>query len=159
MTVPQSESELTIKPATREDLAEILSLVAAVDLPSDGIEQYLGGFLVARDEHGNLLGTIGMERHGQFGLLRSAAVSPDLQRSGLGTMLASRLIADAAAAAGISEILLLTSTARVFFEKRFGFSIASREEYDSVMSGSPEWSLPRCSSAVLMSLKLTRGTE
>ena len=158
MTALQSESELTIKPATRQDLAEILSLVAAVDLPPDGIEQYLGGFLVARDEHGNLLGTIGMERHGQLGLLRSAAVSPGLQRSGLGTMLASRLIADAAAA-GISEILLLTSTARVFFEKRFGFSIASREEYDSVMSGSPEWSLPRCSSAVLMRLKLNNSPE
>jgi len=158
MTVPQSENELTIKPATRQDLAEVLSLVAAVDLPSDGIEQYLAGFLVARDGQGNLLGTIGMERHGQLGLLRSAAVSPDLQRSGLGTMLASMLIADATAA-GISEILLLTSTARVFFEKRFGFSIASREEYDSVMSGSPEWSLPRCSSAVLMTLKLTHRTE
>lgn len=157
MTVPRSENELTIKPATREDLAEILSLVAAVDLPSDGIEQYLGGFLVARDQQGNLLGTIGMERHGQVGLLRSAAVSPALQRAGLGTMLVSRLIANAKAA-GISEILLLTSTARVFFEKRFGFSIASRGEYDSVMSGSPEWSLPRCSSAVLMSLKLTHGT-
>src|SRR4029077_14825168 len=133
MTAPQSEPELMIKPATRLDLAEILSLVAAVDRPSDGIEQYLGGFLVARDQRGNLLGTIGMERHGHLGLLRSAAVSPELQRSGLGTMLASRLIADAAAA-GISEILLLTSTARVFFEKRFGFSITSREEYDSVMS-------------------------
>ena len=158
MTALQSESELTIKPATRQDLAEIRSLVAAVDLPSDGIEQYLGGFLVARNKSGSLLGTIGMERHGQLGLLRSAAVSPGLQRSGLGTMLASRLIADATAA-GISEILLLTSTARVFFEKRFGFSIATREEYDSVMSGSPEWSLPRCSSAVLMTLKLTRRTE
>jgi N-acetylglutamate synthase-like GNAT family acetyltransferase len=142
MAAPQSEPELTIKPATREDLAEILSLVAAVDLPSDGIEQYLGGFLVARDQRGNLLGTIGMERHGQLGLLRSAAVSPGLQRSGLGSMLASRLIADATAA-GISEILLLTSTARAFFEKR----------------DSPEWSLPRCSSAVLMRLKLTHGTE
>ena len=158
MTAMQSERELTIRPATRLDLAEILSLVAAVDLPPDGIEQYLGGFLVARDEQGNLLGTIGMERHRQLGLLRSAAVSPGLQRSGLGTMLASRLIADATAA-GISEILLLTSTARVFFEKRFGFSIAFREQYDSVMSGSPEWSLPRCSSAVLMRLKLTHGTE
>ena len=158
MTVPQSESELTIKPATREDLAEILSLVAAVDLPPDGIEQYLGGFLVARDEQGNLLGTIGMERHRQLGLLRSAAVSPGLQRSGLGTMLASRLIADATAA-GISEILLLTSTARAFFEKHFGFSITSREEYDSAMSSSPEWSLPRCSSAVLMRLKLNNSPE
>ncbi len=158
MTAMQSERELTIRPATRLDLAEILSLVAAVDLPSDGIEQYLGGFLVARNKSGSLLGTIGMERHGLLGLLRSAAVLPDLQRSGLGTMLVSRLIADAAAA-GISEILLLTSTARAFFEKHFGFSITSREEYDSAMSSSPEWSLPRCSSAVLMRLKLKNSPE
>lgn len=146
-------NDLTIQPATKEDLGDILSIVSAVDLPTDGIKEHLAGFLVARDAVGNLLGTIGLERHGQVGLLRSAAVSPGMQRLGLGTMLTSRLIADASAA-GVSTILLLTSTASLFFEERFGFSVGDRNDYDSMMAGSQEWLLPRCSSAIMMKLEL-----
>lgn len=69
---------LNIKPATGADLDDILALLTAVDLPHEGVEEYLAGFLVARDAEGRLQGAIGLERHGEVGLLRSAAVSQDL---------------------------------------------------------------------------------
>jgi N-acetylglutamate synthase-like GNAT family acetyltransferase len=147
------EIDLTIRPATREDLKDIFALLDVVDLPRDGVEQYLSGFLAAIDTNCRLVGTIGLERHGKLGLLRSAAVAPGLQRSGLGSQLTQKLIARAAAQ-GIDEIILLTSTARDFFAKRFGFVEVDRADYADQLAGSPEWGLPRCASAVLMKLKL-----
>ena len=92
---------------------------------------------------GRLVGCAGMERHGRLGLLRSAAVVPEFQRSGLGTKLTEAILQDAAQQ-GLSEMLLLTTTARDFFEKKFGFEVAGREDYDERLAQSPEWRLPRC---------------
>ena len=144
---------LNIKPATGADLGDILALLTAVDLPHEGVEEYLAGFLVARDAEGRLQGAIGLERHGEVGLLRSAAVSPELQRSGVGSCLTSALLGRAAED-GFEKVVLLTTTARDFFARRFGFEEAERGEFDSRLSGSPEWKLPRCSTAVCMALGL-----
>jgi N-acetylglutamate synthase-like GNAT family acetyltransferase len=78
---------------------------------------------------------------------------PAFQRSGLGSCLTAALL-ERAAIDGIEKVVLLTSTARDFFARRFGFSEASRADYDEQLAGSPEWDLPRCSSAVCMSLDL-----
>jgi hypothetical protein len=43
-------------------LGEILSLLDTVDLPPDGVAEYLDGFLVARDDTGRLVGCAGMDR-------------------------------------------------------------------------------------------------
>lgn len=139
--------------ATPSDLGEGLRLLAEADLPGDGVEQFLHGFLVARDGEGRLVGCSGVEIHGRTGLLRSVAVAPDLRRSGLG----SRLVAEAlelAALEGAEEVVLLTATARDFFVERFGFEPAARDAYDRRLAASPEWRLPRCSSAVFLRLGL-----
>jgi N-acetylglutamate synthase-like GNAT family acetyltransferase len=109
----------------------------------------VGGFLVARDNSGRLVGSAGLERHGNIGLLRSVAVAPDLQKSGLGSRLVSAVISEGKKS-GVKEIVLLTTTARDFFAGRFGFSETGRENYDETLRDSPEWTLPRCSSAVVM---------
>jgi hypothetical protein len=54
----------------------------------------------------------------------------------------------------VSEALLLTTTARDFFEKKFGFAVTVREDYDERLAQSPEWQLPRCSSAILMKIDI-----
>ena len=46
---------------------EILALLAAVDLPREGVRERLSGFLVARDLSGRLVGCIGLERYGDLG--------------------------------------------------------------------------------------------
>jgi amino-acid N-acetyltransferase len=139
--------------ASPSELGEILTLLSAVDLPHEGVAEHLGGFLIARDAGGRLVGTVGLEHHGQVGLLRSAAVASDLQHSGIGSCLTTALL-ERAAKGGIEKVVLLTSTARDFFSQRFGFSEVSRTDYDERLAASPEWKLPRCSSAVCMSLNL-----
>jgi amino-acid N-acetyltransferase len=135
------------------DLDELLALLAAVNLPPDGVADFLAGFLVARDAGGRLVGCVGLERYGNVGLLRSAAVAPALQRTGLGARLVAALLAGARAD-GVREVALLTATARDFFARRFGFMEAKRADYEAQLVASPEWRLPRCASAVLMRLTL-----
>jgi N-acetylglutamate synthase-like GNAT family acetyltransferase len=139
--------------ASPSDSGEILTLLSAFDLPHEGVVEHLCGFIIARDAGGRLVGTVGLERHGQVGLLRSAAVASDLQHSGIGSCLITALL-ERAAKCGVEKVVLLTSTARDFFSQRFGFSEVSRTEYAAQLSASPEWKLPRCSSAVCMSLDL-----
>jgi amino-acid N-acetyltransferase len=153
-------TQIIISKAEPAALEEILSLLDAVNLPHDGVAEYLDGFLVARDGAGRLVGCIGMERHDGLGLLRSAAVTPELQRSGLGTKLTEAVLQDGARQ-GLSEVLLLTSTARDFFAKKFGFAVTGRDAYDKRLAQSPEWRLPCCSSAVLMKIDIypARGSD
>lgn len=142
-----------IEAASRADEAAILELLTATNLPRDGAELYLDDFLVARNESGEMVGCAGIERHGEIGLLRSVAVAPNLQKSGLGSRLVSEVIADARKN-GVQEIVLLTTDARSFFARRFDFEETSRAGYDETLKESPEWTLPRCSSACVMKLCL-----
>jgi N-acetylglutamate synthase-like GNAT family acetyltransferase len=145
--------DVRISRTTRADLPELLALLASVDLPQEGVEEYLDGFMVARDTEGRLVGGIGLERHGSVGLLRSAAVALDARGTGLGLRLTSELL-EAARAEGVEEVVLLTTTARDFFGRKFGFEVSGRDAYEASLTRSPEWNLPRCSSAVLMRLSL-----
>jgi amino-acid N-acetyltransferase len=116
--------------------------------------EHLASFVVARDEKERLVGCAGLERHGDVGMLRSVAVSPELQKSGLGSRLTSAAI-EYAAGSGVKKVVLLTTTARDFFARRFRFAEASRSEYEDRLAQSPEWTLPRCSSAAFMRLEVS----
>ena len=144
---------VSIRNATFDDLDEILALLSRVNLPSDGVVASVEGFLVARDQTSQLVATIGLERHGDTGLLRSAAVAPEFQGSGVGSLLTRRLL-ERARNDGIERVVLLTTTAKDFFARRFGFREAARSMYEEVLGSSSEWNLPRCSSAVCMSVNL-----
>lgn len=143
----------TITDASASDLPEILNLLTQVQLPHDGVAENVNGFFVARDEESRLVGTIGLERHGSTALLRSAAVSPEYQGRGLGLRLTSHLL-ERAKKDGVERVVLLTSTASEFFARHFGFCETPRSAFDKELAASEEWNLPRCSTAVCMSLKL-----
>ncbi|HYP29740.1 MAG TPA: arsenic resistance N-acetyltransferase ArsN2 [Blastocatellia bacterium] len=145
---------VTIFRASTEDRSDILGLLARVGLPHEGVKEHVSDFFVARDEQGQLIGCAGLERYDRLGLLRSVGVSPSYRGAGLGSKITAALLDDAAKT-GIKEVVLLTTTARDFFARRFGFEEAGREDYDERLSASQEWSLPRCSSAVFMRLRLT----
>ena len=143
--------------ASSEDLRDILELLSQVQLPHDGVAENIAGFLVARDESARLIATIGLEEHGKTALLRSAAVAPEYQGCGIGSRLTEKLL-EQATNNGLERVVLLTSTASEFFARRFGFCETSRTIFDDELAGSSEWNLPRCSSAVCMSLHL-RGNK
>lgn len=148
---------VNITDASSDDLGEILELLSQVQLPYEGVAENVSTFLVARNESLRLIATIGLERHGNTGLLRSAAVAPEFQGCGIGSQLTTHLL-ERATNAGVERVVLLTSTASEFFERRFGFCETSRAVYDKELENSSEWNLPRCSSAVCMSLDLSAKT-
>jgi N-acetylglutamate synthase-like GNAT family acetyltransferase len=141
-----------ITEAESRDLDEVLALLEQVRLPVEGVREHFSQFLVARDG-GRLVGCVGLERYGQAALLRSLAVVPDRQRSGLGRQLTARLLAEARTD-GVREVVLLTTTAADFFARHFGFAPAERARFDEIFAASPEWHLPRCSSAACLHLRL-----
>ena len=143
---------IAITNASADDLQAILDLLSQVQLPHDGVAENLSDFLVARDES-RLIATIGIERHGNTALLRSAAVAPEYQGCGIGSRLTENLL-QRATNNGMERVVLLTTTASDFFARRFGFCETSRTAFDKDLAASPEWNLPRCSSAVCMSLDL-----
>lgn len=143
---------MIISRAAAADLGPIKDLVESSGLPLDGIEDHLDGFVVARvgDE---LVACAAVERYGPFGLLRSVAVNPDSRGNGLGREIVSAAISDSQGR-GVKEMVLLTTTARDFFVKHFAFEDADRGAYDKLLAKSPEWTLPRCSTAVVMRKRL-----
>jgi len=147
--------KIAITDASPDDLRDVLDLLSVVQLPHDGVAENVSSFLVARDESSRLVATIGMERHGATGLLRSAAVAPEYQGCGIGSRLTENLL-ERATKNGVERVVLLTSTASEFFALRFGFCETSRTVFDNALAASSEWNLPRCSSAVCMSLNLRK---
>jgi len=145
---------IAITNASANDLQAILDLLSQVQLPHDGVAENLSDFLVARDQS-RLIATIGIERHGDTALLRSAAVAPDYQGCGIGSRLTENLL-QRATSDGLERVVLLTTTASDFFARRFGFCETSRTAFDKDLAASSEWNLPRCSSAVCMSLDLQK---
>jgi amino-acid N-acetyltransferase len=157
-SVAPADQTINVARAAASDLEELLALLSSVGLPREGVAEHLAGFLVARDAAGRLVGCVGFERHGETALLRSAAVSPAHQRAGLGSRLTAELL-ELARREGCVEVALLTTTARDFFAGKFGFAEASRADYDARLAASPEWRLPRCSSAAFMRLDLRERVE
>ena len=145
--------DVSITNASTDDLPAILNLLSEVQLPHDGVAENIDNFLAARDASSQLIATIGLERHGNTALLRSAAVAPQYQGCGIGSRLTKRLL-EQATSDGVERVVLLTSTASEFFARHFGFCETPRSAFDSELAASSEWNLPRCSSAVCMSLAL-----
>lgn len=157
-TIKVANSHLTIQNASAGDLPQIRSLLDSVGLPDEGVAEQLGYFLVAKDQNGRLIGTVGLESYGVVGLLRSLAVSPDHQGCGLGQTLVTESL-KRAAARGIHEIVLLTLTAPDFFGKHFSFVPANRSAYTEALSSCVEMQMSCCSNAVFMKRDLRTTTQ
>jgi protein-tyrosine-phosphatase/N-acetylglutamate synthase-like GNAT family acetyltransferase len=124
----------TIEPAATDDLDRVRALVASAGLPVDGIEDaWPHGYVVVRG-HGGVIATAGLERHGDAGLLRSVAVAPVWRGAGLGRRLAEERLA---AAAGLSAVYLLTTTAADFF-RGLGFVDVERAALPAAVAAAPE---------------------
>ena len=96
----------------------------------------LPDFVVA-EEGGRLVGAIGLEVYGDVALLRSAVVQQGRRGTGLGQGLVARLL-EHAAARGVREVYLLTTTAERYFP-RFGFAPVPREAVAPALWASEEF--------------------
>jgi amino-acid N-acetyltransferase len=137
-----------ISPVEPNALPEVVALLQISSLPTPGVAEHFDSFLVARSEDGSLAGCVGLEIHGDVGLLRSLAVAGPARGGGLGTRLVERLF-DLARSKGVETLYLLTTTAEDYFP-RFGFERLAREEADPKLEASEELRGACPASAVLM---------
>lgn len=133
--------------ATHADLESVHTLLTQSHLPLDGVSECIERFFVA-EAGGSVVGSIGMERHGPFALLRSAAVSQPLQGRGIGRRLVEELMADAGRE-GVAAVYLLTTTAEGYFPS-FGFERIDRDAVPSDLAGSAELKGACPASAIVM---------
>ncbi len=148
---------LQVVPSTPSDLSAVLALLEEMNLPAEGVTEHFADFLIARANE-RVVGCVGLEKYGSHGLLRSLAVAPDFRGQALGLQLTTQLLAYAQANA-IYTIALLTTTAADFFTHHFGFGATDRHQLDEIFGASPEWNLPRCASAVCLTLRLPKQSE
>lgn len=143
-----------LRAAKAKDIAAVRDLLSAAHLPTQGVEDQFGaGYAVAEFE-GELVGAIGIEMYGPYGLLRSAVVAPAQQGSGLGKKLAIERIAWARGRR-LEALYLLTTTAAPFFA-RLGFVEMLRASAPAEVQKSLEFAKVCSSTAVCMRLDLAR---
>jgi amino-acid N-acetyltransferase len=123
--------------AASADLPAILALLTSAGLPvADVATVSHPEFLVARRD-GRVAGVVGLERFGDVGLLRSLAVDEAHRRQGLGVAL-TRALEERAARNGIIALVLLTETARDFFQHR-GYQVIDRARAPAAVLKSSEF--------------------
>ena len=143
--------KVVIREAKPSECGEVALLLKTAGLPIHDIDTCLKGFLVAY--HGDTLaGTVGIETHGQIGLLRSLAVAEQYRNEGVGHQLYERALAYAASQ-GIVQLYLLTTTAEFYFEKR-GFQRVERESVPRPIQQTEQFSSICPESAAVMELSL-----
>ena len=117
-------TEVQIERAEVEDLHAVVELLREVALPVDDVALHIEAFVLARDG-GAVVGTAGIEVHGDAVLLRSVAVAPSHRGRGIADALMAECTA-MAAIEGARYIYLMTTTAADYFAVR-GYAIVSRE--------------------------------
>ncbi|MBP8162159.1 MAG: arsenite efflux transporter metallochaperone ArsD [Propionivibrio sp.] len=85
-----------------------------------------------------LVGVVGLEPLGSFGLLRSLAVAPDCRNTGLAHRLVTACEERAKGLHGISDLYLLTTTAVEYFLRR-GYREVARESVPGAVATHPQF--------------------
>lgn len=133
--------------ARPDDFDAIAALLRDHKLPVDGLQTHLATTLVVRDEAA-IVGSAALEVYEDGALLRSVAVAPALQHSGLGRTLTGAAI-DLARARRVPALYLLTTTAEGYFP-RFGFERIDRAEVPPGVRRSVEFTSACPASAIVM---------
>nr|MBB6235020.1 amino-acid N-acetyltransferase [Mucilaginibacter sp. FT3.2] len=126
-------------------------MLTAAKLPVSDLPTSLTNFYVAVDA-GKVTGVIGLEIYGNYGLLRSLAVSPQYRKQGIANILLNE-VECLAKSKKLKAIYLLTETASEYF-KRKGYVSLSRGEVADEIKGSSEFSHVCPVSAMVMKKEL-----
>jgi amino-acid N-acetyltransferase len=134
---PPQVASVRAAPAEAGERAAIEALLRAAGLPTAD--------LAGRDDlrfwrvcdRGRVVGAIGLEPHGDVGLLRSLVVAPELRGRGLGVVLVDALEREARAT-GLGALVLLTQTAEAFFANR-GYRRIDRAAVPAAVQASAEF--------------------
>lgn len=142
---------VAIRRARASDIDAVSMLLSSSNLPLDGVSDSIADFFVA-DAMDTIVGSVGIEVHGDNGLLRSAAVSEALRGRGVGRRLVTEAIDDARKR-GLNALFLLTTTAEDYFPS-FGFEKVERSDVPDELKESAEFKEACPASATVMRKKL-----
>ena len=145
--------EVRLRSATPADVEAVRALLAAADLPLEGLEDQFGDGYVLAERAGRVVAAEGIEVYGDDGLLRSAVVDAALRGRGLGERLTRERL-DWARRRGLRAVWLLTTTAAPFFD-RLGFARVERASAPPALQASREFATVCPSSAACMRLPLS----
>ena len=135
LTATRVVGGVIITPAMPGDVRAILGLVEAVHLPPEGIAEAMEYFWVARAGE-RIVGTVGLEVYDDMALLRSLAVTPTRQHTGLGRALTETALSYLTTRQ-FRAVYLLTTTAEAFFA-RYGFCLVARDAVPASVQQSVE---------------------
>ena len=138
---------------THESIFEVKELLKKQNLPHQDIEKHITNFLLMKVEN-KLFGTIGMEIYNNHGLLRSLAVDNCYQNKGYAKLLVKEL-EKKASSTGVDTLYLLTTTAKVFFE-RLKYSIYDKNDTPLEIQQTAEFTFLCPSTAISMNKNLTK---
>ena len=146
-TIEARVAPVEIRAASASDLAAIEALLAENHLPTVGVAGAIDGFLVAEAGE-RIVGVVGMEYCGDYGLLRSTAVASEWRGRGVAKALVDRIVA-AAESRGVRALYLLTTTAERYFPN-FGFEVTSRDAVPDAIRATEEFQGACPASATVM---------
>jgi|GEM_PF-3081045 len=127
---------LLFRTANSYDLHAISQLLQATNLNNDGIEAYLGNFIILIINN-KIIGAAGIENHFPYALKRAVAISHEHQHKQLGVKIINALL-DKLHHQNFKAYYLLTETASVFFEK-LSFITSSRENIPAAIKSINEF--------------------
>lgn len=125
-----------LRAGTSQDAAAIRTLLESCGLPTSDLLSSNPQFIVACEE-AKIVAVGALQPFGSTALLRSVAVASDLRGTGLGRIIVQDL-ERIACAAGISRLVLLTESAKPFFQ-RLGYQVIERQEAPQQVQASEEF--------------------
>jgi amino-acid N-acetyltransferase len=107
---------VTIQNDSNTDLESINKLLKDVDLPLLESSDNTDYFFKAMNSKNEIVGAIGLEVYGRYGLLRSLVVSVEYRNKGIANDLVGQIV-KLSTGLNLKEVYLLTTTADKYFEK------------------------------------------
>jgi amino-acid N-acetyltransferase len=148
----ETNMELTYKTISDSSAFDAFrTLLKSSSLPADDLD-YKRDLLVGYYEGDSLVGTGGLEVHGNYALLRSLSVKLGIRGKSVGTTITEFLLSEARKRK-LKGIYLLTETARDFFQKK-GFRDVSRDSVPEEVKASSEFSHVCPTTAAVMYLPI-----
>jgi amino-acid N-acetyltransferase len=135
----------------KDHTSALVQLLQTEKLPVDDLPEQLDGF-IAIIENDKLIGAAGIERYGDYGLLRSVVVSVNNRGEGIAAKLLDT-IESRAKENGIKALFLLTETAADYFGKK-SYHTITRNEVPEAVQQSSEFSQVCPVSAIVMKKNL-----
>ncbi len=125
-----------VRTATARDAESIRVLLELDDLPTADLVSSQPEFIVAC-QGTRIIGAGALQRFGAAALLRSVVVEVGARGSGVGCLILQEL-ERRARAAGVTELILLTQTAKPFFERQ-NYRTIERESVPLAVQASEEF--------------------